>query len=90
MNNLREMIENAISRAGKKQADIPESGIVGSAQAANRKLKTSIWSVDELVTVANWVGCKVFFQFQDGEQREIKATFEKKERGRPASKREEE
>lgn len=82
MNNLREMIENAISRAGKKQADIPESGIVGSAQAANRKLKTSIWSVDELVTVANWLGCKVFFQFQDGEQREIKATFEKKLRGR--------
>lgn len=90
MNNLREMIENAIRRASKKQADLTETGVVGSAQAANRKMKTSVWSVDELVTVANWLGCKVFFQFQDGEQREIKATFQKKERGRHASKREEE
>ena len=82
MNNLREMIENAIRRAGKRQADLPETGVVASAQAANRKMKSSIWSIDELVTVANWLGCKIFFQFQDGEQREIKASFEKKLRGR--------
>ena len=53
MNNLREMIGNAIQRAGKKQADITETGVVSSAQAANRKMKTSVWSVDELVAVAN-------------------------------------
>jgi len=88
VNNLREMIGNAIQRAGKKQADLTETGVVGSAQAANRKMKTSVWSVDELVTVANWLGCKVLFQFQDGEQREIKAIFEKKLRGKKETKNE--
>lgn len=88
MNNLREMIDNAIRRTGKKQADLVETGVVTSAQAANRKMKSSIWNVDELVTVANWLGCKVFFQFQDGEQREIKASFEKKLRRKKETKNE--
>ncbi len=72
MSNLKEILNNAITRAGKRQADLVETGIVGSAQAASRKMKVSSWSVAELVTVAQWLGCKVIFQMQDGEQREIK------------------
>ena len=72
MNNLQEIIGNALKRRGKKQADIVETGIVGSPQAASRKMKASSWSVAELVTVAKWLGCKVIFEMQDGEQREIK------------------
>lgn len=72
MSNLKEILNNAITRAGKRQADLVETGIVGSAQAASRKMKASSWSVAELVTVAQWLGCKVIFQMQDGEQREIK------------------
>lgn len=72
MSNLREIIRNAIERAGRKQADLVETGIVGTAQAASRKMKTpSSWSVNDLVTVASWLGCKVIFEMQDGEQREI-------------------
>lgn len=70
--NTSEIIGNAIKRAGKIQADLVETGIVGSAQAASRKMKMESWSVAELVHVANWLGCKVFFQMQDGEQREIR------------------
>ena len=73
MSNLREILKNAIDRAGKKQADLSETGIVGTAQAASRKMnKPSSWSVDDLVKVASWLGCKVIFQMQDGEQREIR------------------
>lgn len=73
MSDLKEIITNAISRAGKKKADLVETGLVGTAQAASRKMNTpSSWSVDDLVTVASWLGCKVIFQMQDGEQREIK------------------
>ena len=72
MSNLKEILNNAITRAGKRQADLVETGIVGSAQAASRKMRASSWSVAELVTVAQWLGCKVIFQMQDGEQREIK------------------
>lgn len=72
MSNLKEILGNAIDRAGKRQADLTETGIVGSAQAVSRKMKASSWSVAELVTVAQWLGCKVIFQMQDGEQREIK------------------
>lgn len=72
MNNLQEIIGNALKRSGKKQADLIETGIVGSPQAASRKMKASTWSVDELITVAKWTGCKVIFEMQDGEQREIK------------------
>ena len=72
MSNLKEILNNAITRSGKRQADLVETGIVGSAQAASRKMKASSWSVAELVTVAQWLGCKVIFQMQDGEQREIK------------------
>lgn len=72
MNNLQEIIGNAMKRAGKKQADLVETGIVGSPQAASRKMKANSWSVAELVNVASWLGCKVIFQMQDGEQREIR------------------
>ena len=72
MSNLQEIIGNAMKRAGKKQADLVETGIVGSPQAASRKMKANSWSVAELVNVASWLGCKVIFQMQDGEQREIR------------------
>ena len=72
MSNLQEILSNALARAGKKQADISETGIVSSPQAASRKMRATTWSAAELVTVAHWLGCKVIFQMQDGEQREIK------------------
>ena len=72
MSNLQEIIGNAMKRAGKRQADLVETGIVSSPQAASRKMKANSWSVAELVDVATWLGCKVICQMQDGEQREIR------------------
>ena len=72
MSNLQEILGNALKRGGKRQADLVETGIVSSPQAASRKMKAESWSVVELAHVAEWLGCKVIFQFQDGEQREIK------------------
>ncbi len=69
---IDELLENALLRSGKKQKEIVDLGIVSSPQAVNRKLKSGIWGIDDLVTVANWLGCKIIYQFQDGEQREIK------------------
>lgn len=78
MNNLQEIIGNALKRGGKRQADLAETGIVSSPQAASRKMKANTWSVAELVAVAEWLGCKVIFQMQDGEQREINCDLRSK------------
>lgn len=61
----------AIRQGGKRQADLVETGLVNSPQAANRKVAQSRWSVDDLITVAGWLGGKVIFQMPNGEQYEL-------------------
>lgn len=62
----------AIKQAGKKQADLTELGFVNSAQAANRKVANSTWTLAEIMKVAEWTGSKLFFQTPDGERYELK------------------
>ena len=67
-----EAVMLSISQAGKNQADLTETGLVSSRQAANRKVREGRWSVDDLITVAKWTGGKVLYQTPDGEQYELK------------------
>ena len=62
----------SIKQAGKRQADLVETGLVSSKQSANRKVMDSRWSVDDLITVAKWTGSKVIYEMPDGEQYELK------------------
>ena len=69
--DIQTILTSAIKKAGKKQADLPETEIVGSPQAANRKMKMSTWTLKELLTVCDWLGCKLFFETQTGEKIQI-------------------
>lgn len=69
--DIQAILSSAIKKAGKKQADLPETGIVGSAQAASRKMKMSTWTLKELLTVCDWLGCKLYFENQTGEKIQI-------------------
>jgi len=65
------LIESAIKESGHKQADLTSLGFVGTPQAASRKLKSNTWTVNELLSVADWLGCKIIFQRSNGEQVQI-------------------
>lgn len=69
--DIQTILSSAIKKAGKRQADLAETGIVGSAQAASRKMKMSTWTLKELLTVCSWLGCKLFFENQAGEKIQI-------------------
>ena len=69
--DIQTILTAAIKIAGKKQADLPQTGIVGSPQAANRKLRMSTWTLKELLTVCDWLGCKLYFETQAGEKIQI-------------------
>ena len=69
---VSEAVTLSISQAGKRQADLVETGLVSSRQAANRKIRDSRWPVDDLIAVAAWTGGKLIYQMPDGEQYELK------------------
>lgn len=62
----------ALRAAGKKQADLVGVLKVKTPQAANKKVKESRWTAEDLIKVAELTGGKLLFQMPNGEQYELK------------------
>jgi hypothetical protein len=62
----------ALRSAGKKQADLVDILRVNTPQAANKKVRESRWTAEDLIKVAEFTGGKIIFQMPDGEQIELK------------------
>lgn len=67
-----EAIMCALRSAGKKQADLVDILRVNTPQAANKKVRESRWTAEDLIKVAEFTGGKIIFQMPDGEQIELK------------------
>lgn len=69
---ISDAVMHALRVSGRKQADLTSILKVNSAQAANKKVRESRWTVDDLIKVADMTGGKILFQMPDGEQFELK------------------
>ena len=69
---VSDAVMHALRVSGKKQSDLVEILKVSSPQAANKKVRESRWTVDDLIKVADLTGGKILFQMPDGEQFELK------------------
>lgn len=69
---VSDAVTQALRVAGKKQADLVEILRVTTPQAANKKVRESRWTAEDLIKVAEFTGGKLLFQMPDGEQFELK------------------
>lgn len=69
---ISDAVTIALRAAGKKQADLVGVLRVKTPQAANKKVKESRWTAEDLIKVAEFTGGKLLFQMPDGEQFELK------------------
>lgn len=70
--NVSDAVMLALRSSGKKQADLISVLKVNTPQAANKKVRESRWTADDLIKVAELTGGKLIFQMPDGEQYELK------------------
>lgn len=71
-------IKALLSLFGKKQADLMTILNMGSKQSLSNKFANGRWSATDLVTVAEFCGCKLAFVLPDGQQILISSEKEEK------------
>ncbi len=69
---VSDAVMHALRVSGKKQADLVDILKVSSPQAANKKVRESRWTAEDLIKVAEMAGGKILFQMPDGETFELK------------------
>lgn len=69
---VSDAVMQALRSSGKKQADLVDVLKVSSPQAANKKVRESRWTAEDLVKIAEFTGGKIIFQMADGEQFELR------------------
>lgn len=69
---VSDVVMQALRSADKKQADLVEILRVTTPQAANKKVRESRWTAEDLIKVAEFTGGKLIWQMADGEQFELK------------------
>lgn len=60
-------IKALLTLSGKKQSDLMSVLSMSSKQSLSNKFTNERWSADDLVTVANYCGCKLAFVLPDGQ-----------------------
>ena len=68
---VSDAVMQALRTAGKKQADLVEILRVATPQSANKKVRESRWTADDLLKVAEFTGGKILFKMPDGEVFEL-------------------
>lgn len=68
MTNVSARIKNMLNLAGKRQVDLVQVLDMSSAQALNNKIRLDRWSADDLISVAEYLGCELCFIMPDGEK----------------------
>lgn len=76
-------IKALLTLSGKKQSDLMEILRMSSKQSLSNKFTNERWSADDLVSVANFCGCKLAFVMPDGQQIIIEADAQPKKRKDP-------
>lgn len=66
MTSISNKIKMLLNFYGKKQIDLLPCLGMGSKQSLNNKMARDSWSAQDLVTVADELGCKVGFILPDG------------------------
>lgn len=69
---VSDAVMQALRSSGKKQADLVDVLKVSSPQAANKKVRESRWTAEDLLRIASFTGGKIIFQMADGEQFEMR------------------
>lgn len=66
--NTSAAIKAIINNAKVKQGDLAQVLGVGSVQAVSNKFRLNRWTASELVSIAEFTGCKLAFILPSGEQ----------------------
>ena len=70
------LTQQTVTFTAKEKAELITSELdilrVNTPQAANKKVRESRWTAEDLIKVAEFTGGKIIFQMPDGEQIELK------------------
>ena len=66
--SISNSVKSLLNMTGHKQGDLVEILQVKTKQALSNKFKGERWSASDLISVAEYTGCKLAFVLPDGER----------------------